>query len=141
MEDWIKYALIATVFISIKNMITKKISAKYKYVDYLVYAISFSFMCIWTYVIGTGHSVAKVDNTDILIILFRVFIVYVLIDPSIYKALQTCGNNAGKPMSIINMEVILTFILSVIFLKAKIESKIVIGIILIITGGFLVSNT
>jgi uncharacterized membrane protein len=141
MEDWIKYALIATVFISIKNMITKKISAKYKYIDYLVYAISFSFMCIWTYVIGTGHTVAKVDNTDILVILFRVFIVYVLIDPSIYKALQTCGNNAGKPMSIISMEVILTFILSVIFLKAEIESKVVVGIILMITGGYIVSYT
>jgi len=98
-------------------------------------------MCIWTYVIGTGHTVAKVDNTDILVILFRVFIVYVLIDPSIYKALQTCGNNAGKPMSIINMEVILTFILSVIFLKAEIESKVVVGIILMITGGFIVSYT
>lgn len=139
MEDWVKYALIAAVFISIKNMITKKISSKYKYIDYLVYAITFSFICIWTYVISTGHKVAKVENSDILVILFRIFIVYVLIDPSIYKALQTCGSNAGKPMCIINMEVILTFILSVIFLKAEVESKIVVGIILMITGGYLVS--
>ena len=141
MNDWVKYALIAAVFISIKNLITKNISSKYKYIDYLVYAISFSFICIWTYVISTGHTVAKVENTDILVILVRVFIVYVIIDPSIYKAIQTCGPNVGKPMCIINTEVILTFILSVIFLKAKIDSKVVVGIILMITGGYVVSYT
>jgi len=82
-----------------------------------------------------------VENTDILVILVRVFIVYVIIDPSIYKAIQTCGPNVGKPMCIINTEVILTFILSVIFLKAKIDSKVVVGIILMITGGYVVSYT
>ena len=46
MEDWSKkYALVAAVFISIKNMITKKI-LKYKYIDYLVYAIT---MTIYMY--------------------------------------------------------------------------------------------
>jgi drug/metabolite transporter (DMT)-like permease len=139
MEPWVKYALIAAVFISVKNMITKNISAKYKYIDYLVYAISLSFICIWTYVITTGHKVAKVDNSDFLIILVRIFIVYVLIDPAIYKALQTCGNNAGKPMCIINMEVILTFIFSVLFLQAKIEGTIILGIMFMIGGGYLVS--
>ena len=58
-------------------MITKK-SSKYKYIDYLVYAITFFKQCIWTYVISTGHKVAKVENSDILVILVRIFIVYVI---------------------------------------------------------------
>ena len=42
-------------------------------------------------------------------------------------------------MCIVNMEVILTFILSVIFLKAKIESKVITGMILMLTGGYLIA--
>ena len=139
MEDWVKYALIAAVFISVKNMIGKHLSSKYKYVDYLVYAITLSFILIWTYVLFSGHKIAKVEKTDFFVILARVFIVYLLIDPSIYKAFQTCGNNPGKPMCIVNMEVILTFILSMIFLNAKLEGKVVIGVILMLTGGYLIS--
>lgn len=139
MEEWVKYALVAAAFISVKNMIGKHLSSKYKYVDYLVYAITISFIGIWTYVLMSGHKVGKVDNQDFLVIIARVFIVYVLIDPSIYRAFQTCGNNPGKPMCIVNMEVILTFILSMIFLNAKMESKVVIGVILMLTGGYLIS--
>ena len=139
MEVWAQYALIAAVFISIKNMIGKHLSSRYKYIDYLVYAVSLSFIGVWTYVIVSGHKPAKVESQDFLIILARIFIVYLLIDPSIYKAFQTCGNNPGKPMCIVNMEVILTFLMSVIFLHAKIESKMIIGMILMLTGGYLIS--
>jgi uncharacterized membrane protein len=90
-------------------------------------------------VIASGHKLAKIENSDFLVILVRIFIVYVLINPAIYKALQTCGNNPREPVCIINMEVILTFIFSVMFLQAKIESKIVIGIILMLVGGYLIS--
>ena len=139
MEAWVQYALIVAVFISVKNMIGKHILSKYKYIDYLVYAISFSFIGIWSYVLLTGHKPATLDKHDYLVILGRIFIVYVLIDPSIYRAFQTCGNNPGKPMCIVNMEVILTFIMSVLFLKAKIESKVIVGMILMLTGGYLIS--
>ena len=139
MELWAQYAIIAAIFVSVKNMIGKHMSSKYQYIDYLIYAISFSFIGIWMYVFLTGHKPAKLDKQDYLIVLIRVFLVYVLIDPSIYKAFQSCGNNPGKPMCIVNMEVILTFLLSVIFLKAKIESKIVVGMILMLTGGYLIS--
>ena len=49
METWIKYALVAAVFLSIKNIISKNLSGKYEYKDYLIYAISFSFMVIRVY--------------------------------------------------------------------------------------------
>ena len=139
MELWAQYAIIAAVFISVKNMIGKHLSSKYQYVDYLVYAISFSFVGIWSYVVASGHQPASIEKQDLLIILLRIGIVYLLIDPAIYRAFQTCGNNPGKPMCIVNMEVILTFILSVIFLNAKIESKVITGMILMLTGGYLIA--
>jgi len=139
MDVWVKYALIAAVFISIKNMIGKHLSSKYKYIDYAVYAVSLSFIGVWTYVIVTGHKPAKINTQDLLVILVRIFIVYVLIDPSIYKAFQTSGNNPGKPMCIVNMEVILTFLMSVYFLRAKIEGKMIVGMGLMLTGGYLIA--
>lgn len=139
MKTWVQYALIAAVFLSVKNMISKHLSTKYSYLDYLIYAITLSFIVIWTYVIGSGHKPKPVKNGDIAIILLRVLIVYAIIDPSIYKAFKTCGDNPGKASCVINMEVIVTFILSAIFLKAKIESSMIVGALLMLTGGYLIS--
>jgi uncharacterized membrane protein len=137
MEVWVKYALVAAVFLSIKNIISKNLSGKYKYKDYLIYAISFSFIGIWSYVFITGYTPKKIENTDILMILFRVAIVYAIIDPSIYNAFKNC-NNPGEASSIINIETILTFGISVIFLNAKCDFKSIGGILLMLTGAFIV---
>jgi len=138
MEDWVKYALIAAAFLSVKNMISKHLSSKYKYLDYLIYAISFSFIGIWGYVLVTGHKPQKIETNDIWIILFRIMLVYAVIDPSIYKAFQSCAN-PGKASCIINIEVVLTFILSVIFLKSTLEIKSILGMLLMLGGGYLVA--
>jgi len=138
MELWVQYSLIAALFLSVKNMISKHLSEKYKYIDYLIYAISFSFIGVWAYVFCTGYKPGTIDNHDIGIILFRILIVYAIIDPAIYKAFKTCAN-PGKASCIINLEVILTFILSVIFLKSDLEPKSIIGMILMIGGGYMVS--
>lgn len=138
MEAWIQYSLIAALFLSVKNMISKHLSSKYEYLDYLIYAISFSFIAIWAYVFISGHKVKTVDKKDIGVILFRILIVYAIIDPSIYKAFKTCAN-PGKASCMINIEVILTFILSVIFLKSSIEATSIVGMMLMIGGGFLIS--
>jgi len=139
METWVKYALIAAVFLSIKNMISKNLSGKYKYIDYLVYAISFSFIGIWSYVFITGYKPSKIENSDILMILFRVAIVYAIIDPSIYNAYKNC-TNPGKASSIINIETVLTFVISVIFLNVKCDFKSIGGISLMMGGAFLLGN-
>ena len=123
--------LIAALFLSVKNMISKHLSSKYEYLDYLIYAISFSFIAIWAYVFISGHKVKTVDKKDIGVILFRILIVYAIIDPSIYKAFKTCAN-PGK-LCMINIEVILTFILSNI-LNSKIEASSIIGMMLMIRG-------
>ena len=138
MELWVQYALLAALFLSVKNMISKHLSEKYKYIDYLIYAITFSFIGVWSYVFLTGYKPNKIENNDIIIILFRILIVYAIIDPSIYKAFKSCAN-PGKAACIINMEVVLTFLLSVIFLNSKIESTSIIGMIMMLAGGYMVS--
>ena len=74
MELWVQYALIAALFLSLKNMISKHLSDKYKYIDYLIYAISFSFIGVWLYVFATGYKPGKIEDNDIVIILFRILI-------------------------------------------------------------------
>jgi len=137
MKTWMKYALVAAVFLSVKNIISKKLSDKYKYKDYLIYAISFSFIGIWSYVFITGYTPKKIENNDILMILFRVVIVYAIIDPSIYSAFKNC-TNPGEASSIINIETVLTFGLSVIFLNSKCDLKSVGGILLMLTGAIVI---
>ena len=73
-----------------------------------------------------------------VIILFRILIVYAIIDPAIYKAFKVCSN-PGKASCIINLEVVLTFILSVIFLRSSIEPRSIIGMIMMLTGGYFIS--
>ena len=138
MEIWVKYALVAAGFLSIKNMISKHLSSKYDYLDYLIYAISFSFIGVWGYVFLTGYKPGKIETNDIWIILFRIILVYSVIDPAIYKAFQSCAN-PGKASCIINIEVVLTFILSVFFLGSTIESKSVLGIVLMLCGGYIIA--
>ena len=138
MDLWVQYALIAALFLSVKNMISKHLSEKYKYIDYLIYAISLSFIGVWFYVFATGYKPGKIETSDIGIILFRILIVYAIIDPAIYKAFKACSN-PGKASCIINLEVILTFILSVIFLRSEIEPRSIIGMIMMVVGGFMVS--
>jgi len=138
MDIWVQYALVAAAFLSIKNMISKHLSGKYEYIDYLLYAISFSFVGIWAYVLISGHKPAKIEGDDILVILFRVLIVYAIIDPSIYKAFQSSSNPA-KASCVITVEVVLTFILSILFLKSKIEPRSIIGMILMLGGGFVIA--
>ena len=138
MDIWVQYALVAAVFLSIKNMISKHLSGKYEYIDYLLYSVSFSFVAIWSYVIISGHKPAKVEGDDILVIILRTLIVYSIIDPSIYKAFQTSSNPAN-PSCVISVEVVITFILSVVFLKSDIEPKSIIGMILMLGGGYLVA--
>ena len=136
METWMKYALVAAVFISIKNLISKKLSGKYEYKDYIIYAVSFSFIGIWSYVLITGYKPAKIKKNDIMLIILRLVLVYLIIDPSIYSAYKNCSN-PSKAASVINLDLVLTFLLSVFFLNAKCDFYSIGGIILIIIGVFL----
>jgi len=139
MELWIKYSLIAAIFLSLKNVISGHLSKKYKYIDYLIYAISISFIGLWVFVIGTGYKPGPIDNNDILIILFRVIIVYTIIDPSIYRAYGECANPGKASCMIVAPEIVLTFLLSMIIFKSKIEYMNMVGILFVLTGGYLVA--
>ena len=138
MKEWVKYALIAAVFIAFRDYLMKNISAKYSYVDYLVYAITISFIGIWAYVLYTDYKPKKIDQNDIYIIIIRILIVYLVVDPSIFKALKGT-NNVGEVSALLNVNVVIAVIISVILLKSEVNTKSIFGMALIIGGGCMVS--
>ena len=138
MKEWVKYALIAAVFIAFRDYLMKNITAKYNYIDYLIYAITISFVGIWLYVLYNDYKPNKIDQSDIYIIVIRILIVYLVVDPSIFKALKGT-NNVGEVSALLNVNVIIAVIISVILLKSELNTKSVMGMGLIIGGGCLVS--
>lgn len=139
MDLWIQYSLIAAVFIAIKNVLSKTISGKYEYIDYIIYSVSISFIGIWSYVLFTGHKPVKVDNNDILLIIFRIAMVFLIIDPSIYQAYRNCKNPA-QASSIINLDIVVTFVLSVMFLNNNCDKNSMIGLGFITTGAYIIAS-
>lgn len=139
MELWIQYSLIAAIFLSFKNVISSYLSKKYKYKDYLIYSISISFIGVWLCVFISGYKPKKIEKNDFPIILFRIIIVYLIIDPSIYNAYKGCNNPGKASCMIVAPEIILTFLLSVILFKSTIEISSCLGLLFIVTGGYLIS--
>lgn len=133
MELWVKYALIAGVFIAVKDYLMKNISHKYSYIDYLIYAITISFVLIWAYVLFTNHTPKPIDKQGLLVIFIRILVIYLIIDPSIFKALQST-NKIGEVGALLNISIIVAFIMGVFLLKTKINTMSVIGMIFIFGG-------
>ena len=131
MELWVKYALVAAVFIAFRDIIMKDLSTKYTYVDYLSYAITFTFIGLWLYI--------YVNDIDLGVIVFRLLLIYVIIEPAIFYSLKHC-KNTGEATSIISMNVIIAFVLSLLFLGGKFTYKKLVGVFVIIGGGYLVAS-
>jgi len=138
MDEWIKYALLAAVFIAVRDFLMKNISSKYSYTDYVIYSVTISFILIWGYVLTTGYKPNKIKNNDVLIILIRILIVYLIVDPSIFNALKK-SSNVGEVSALLNTNIIIAFIISIILLKHKINYKSILGIIFITMGGCIIS--
>tara|TARA_Y100000992_G_C21131239_1_gene426687 strand:+ start:29 stop:451 length:423 start_codon:yes stop_codon:yes gene_type:complete len=137
MDVWIKYALIAAVFIAVRDFLLKNISNKYSYTDYLIYAITISFILIWGYVLTTGYKPKEIKKNDIFIILIRILVVYLIVDPSIFNALKN-SSNVGEVSALLNINIVIAFIISIILLKHKVDYKSILGIIFIIVGGCII---
>ena len=138
MEIWVKYALVAAVFIAFRDLIMKDLTTKYSYIDYLSYAITFTFIGIWTYIYIRDIEPKRIALKDLGVIIFRLLLIYVIIEPAIFYALKHC-KNTGEATSIINMNVIVAFSLSLLFLGGRFSYKKLIGVIIIMGGGYLVA--
>jgi len=136
MELWMKYALVAAVFIAIRDIFSSKIARKYNYIDYIVHANIFVFLGTMAYVIFTKKKIKIIDNySDLFTIVLRLFIVYLIVEPCIYNSFKNT-NNPSKASTIINLNMFILFIITILFFNKKLEFKQFIGIILIFGGFF-----
>jgi len=134
MELWMKYALVAAFFIAVRDIFSSKIARKYNYIDYIVHANIFVFIITMLYVLFTKRKIKVIDNyNDILLIILRLFIVYLIVEPCIFNSFKNT-NNPSKSVSIINLNILILLFLTVIFLKQKVSFKQFIGVLIIFIG-------
>ena len=86
------------------------------------------------YVLFTKRKIKVIDNyNDILLIILRLFIVYLIVEPCIFNSFKNT-NNPSKSVSIINLNILILLFLTVIFLKQKVSFKQFIGVLIIFIG-------
>jgi len=131
-----KYALVAAVFIAIRDVFSSKIARKYNYIDYIVHANIFVFLGTMAYVIFTKKKIKIIDNySDLFTIVLRLFIVYLIVEPCIYNSFKNTSN-PSKASTVINLNMFILFIITIVFLNKKIDFKQFLGIVLILGGFF-----
>jgi len=65
--------------------------------------------------------------------MFRLFIVYLIVEPCIFNSFKN-SDNPSKSVSIINLNVLILLVLTVIFFKQEISLKQFIGVIIVFLG-------
>ena len=137
MQTWFIYALIAAVFIGVKDLITKDITKRYSYIEYILVANLFVFILTLIYIFTMRPTLKKPNFKDGFYILIRIVIVLLIIEPCIFMALKHC-DNPGYAKSIINLNTLVAFVLGLFILKSELNYKSMIGIGLIVGGTLLV---
>ena len=102
MEQWMVYGMIAAMFIAVRDIFSNDLINRYDYKEYIIYAniILFIFTMIYIYVYDV--KLKKPKYTDLFIIIIRIIIVYMIIEPCIFYSIKYC-NNPGYAKSIINL--------------------------------------
>ena len=132
------YGMIAAIFIAIRDIFSNDLINRYEYIDYIVWANIILFIATLFYIYLYDIQLEVPKRKDLFIILLRLFIVYMIIEPSIFYSIKYC-DNPGYAKSIINLNTLFVFILAIFFLKAKIDKKKILGILLIFTGSYYIS--
>ena len=136
MELWMKYALIAAVFIAIRDVFSSKIARKYNYIDYLIHVNIFVFIITILYVLFTKRKIKIIDDyNDLFLIFLKLFIVFIIVEPCIFNAFKN-SDNPSKSVSVINLNILILLFITIIFFKQKISFKQFLGVIIIFIGLF-----
>ena len=135
METWLFYALLAAVFISIRDVISLDFIKRYDYIQYMVIANIIIFIGTMIYIFATDFKIQKPKLNDFVIILIRLSIVYFIIDPSIYNSIKNC-DNPGYAKSVISLNTLFVFFIVAYMYKSKIDAKKIAGIILMLGGSY-----
>lgn len=137
MELWMKYALVAAFFIAVRDLFSSSIARKYNYIDYVIHANIFVFIITMIYVLFTKRKIKLIDDyNDIFLIILRLFIIFIIIEPCIFSSFKNT-DNPTKSVSIINLNIFILLILTVMFMNKKISLKHVIGVIIMFLGLYL----
>ena len=139
MEVWVFYALVAAVFISIRDVISLDFIKRYDYIQYMVIANIIIFIGTMLYVYSSGIKIEKPDMKDFFIILIRILIVYLIIDPSVYNSIKHC-DNPGYAKSIIGLNTLFLLILFTLLYKSAFSLKKATGMISMLLGAYLLSQ-
>ena len=137
MEEWFKLALIAAVFITLRDLLTTRIIKKYEFVNYIIYYNIIVFILTLMYM--TYYKVPAIQPSfhDFILILIRIAIIYLIIEPSIFKAIKE-SDNVGFVKSIIGLNTLFIFFISALSLKQQITLTKIIGIISVFLGTALI---
>ena len=136
MELWMKYALVAALFIAIRDVFSSKIARKYNYIDYIIHANIFVFIITILYVIFTKRKIKIIsDYNDLFLIFLKLFIVFIIVEPCIFNAFKN-SDNPSKSVSIINLNILILLFITIIFFKQTISFKQFLGVIIIFIGLF-----
>lgn len=131
MNEWIYYGLIAAIFISIKDILFKDLSKQNDYINLIIITNIILFICTIIYLIISKRKIQKINRFDFCKLIFKIIIIYLIIDPCIYMSIKT-SENPGNAKAIININTILTFIFSIYLLKQKFTYKNLLLILLIV---------
>ena len=137
MELWIKYALVAAIFIALCDLIKKRITKKYTFMEYTTYAVTIAFIGLWIYIYAADVPIGPMEPLDIFTIMIRVLLIYLIVEPCIFYSLKNC-DNAGEVSSIIGLNAVIAFFLSIYFSKNKVSVKNLVGVGVIIAGGVII---
>ena len=135
MEKWMIYGIIAAIFIAIRDIFSNDLINRYEYIDYIIWANLIIFVATIIYIYFYNIQLEVPETKDLFIILLRLAIVYMIIEPSIFYSIKYC-DNPGYAKSIISLNTLFVFILAMFFLKAKIDKKKILGILLIFSGSY-----
>ena len=137
MKTWFMYALIAAIFIGVKDIMTKDLAKRYYYIEYILIANIMVFILTLIYIFTMRPTLKKPDIKDGFYILIRLCIIFLIIEPCMFLAIKSC-DNPGYAKSIINLNTLVAFVLGLFILKTELNYKSMIGIGLIVGGTFLI---
>ena len=141
MEKWIPYAVLAAIFIAVRDFISKDIINKYNYRDYIILANFIIFIGTIIYIVVTKKDITKIQKPNVkefIVILIRLLIVYLIVEPCIFNSLKYC-DNPGYAKSVINLNTLFLLILALVFYKTEINKKKILGVLLLVGGTYFVT--
>ena len=141
MEKWLPFAILAAIFIAVRDFISKDIINKYNYSDYIIIANIIIFIGTIFYIVFTKKDIRKIKKPtlkEFITIFIRLLIVYLIVEPCIFNALKYC-NNPGYAKSIINLNTLFLLILALIFYKVKFNMKKILGVLLLLGGTYYIT--